>query len=98
MPVFLVHSFKSRVFNHSTCVFKFVFDCHVFTCVQSSSNSSGMNFEYVTSLIACYVFTRVCRMHYLSSSNSQYPLGLEITLARVGTYTVSYDKFLLHDV
>ena len=39
------------MFNHSTRVFrvKFVFDCHRFTCMHSSSNSSGMYCEYVTS-------------------------------------------------
>ena len=35
--------------NHSTRVFKFVFDRHGFTSVRSSSNSSGMLCEYVMS-------------------------------------------------
>ena len=44
MPVFLVHDF-----NHSTRVFKFVFDHYGFTSMSSNSNSSSMKFEYVMS-------------------------------------------------
>ena len=48
VPVFLVHSIKTCVFNHSTCVFKFVFDRHGFTGVCLSSNSSSMHCKYIT--------------------------------------------------
>ena len=79
-----VFNHSTRVFNHSTCVFKLVvFDHHGFTSVPLSSNLSSMHCEYVTSsdsllqvLISRYMFTRVCRMHYLSSSNS--PLNFRI--------------------
>ena len=51
MPVFLMHSFKTCMFNHSAHVFrvKFVFDRHRFTRMYSSSNSCGTNCEYVAS-------------------------------------------------
>ena len=49
VPVFLVHSIKTCMFNHSTRVFKFVFDRYRFTSVRSSSNSSGTYCEYVMS-------------------------------------------------
>ena len=49
VPVFLMHSIETRMFNHSTCVFKFVFDRYGFTSVRSSSNLIGMHFEYFTS-------------------------------------------------
>ena len=47
VPIFVVHSIETRVFNHSTRVFKFV-DRHWFTSVHSSSNSSSMHCEYIT--------------------------------------------------
>ena len=77
VPVFLVHSIETCMFNHSTrvfnqsthvfnhstsvfkhstCVFhhsthvfKLVFDYHGFTSMHSSSNSSGMHCECITS-------------------------------------------------
>ena len=54
MPIFLVHSIETRVFNHSTRVFnhstrvfKFV-GRHGFTSIHSISNSSSMHCEYIT--------------------------------------------------
>ena len=52
MPVFLMHSIKIRVFYHSSHMFKFVFDCHRFTHVRLSSNSSGMHCKYMP-LVGC---------------------------------------------
>ena len=53
---FLVHSIKTHMFNqstgmfnHTTHVFKFVFDHHGFTSMHSSSNSSSMHYKYVKS-------------------------------------------------
>ena len=48
VPIFLVHSIETRVFSHSTCVFKFV-GRHGFTSVRLRSNSRGMHCEYITS-------------------------------------------------
>ena len=75
MPIFVVHSTETHVFNHSTRVFKFV-DRHGFTGVCSSSNSRSMHCKTLHVLIAHYVFTRVRHMHYLSSSNS--PVNVKI--------------------
>ena len=46
--IFLVYSIETCIFNHSTCVFKFV-GHHGFTSMRWSSNSSGMHCKYVTS-------------------------------------------------
>ena len=70
VPVFLMQSVKTRMFNHSIRLFKFVFDRHRFTSVRLSSNSSACIANTLRVLIACYMFTPVRRVHYLSSSIS----------------------------
>ena len=105
MPVFLMHSIKTHMLNHWNRVFKFVSDHHRFTRVRSNSNSSGMYCEYVTSSdsLLC-AFTRVCRMHYLSSSNSPLPIrtgnhtrkGRALILLLMTNFYYLYLKFNNH--
>ena len=80
MPVFLVHSIKTRMFNHSTHMFTcsitqlacsslYLIVTGLLVCAQALTRAACiMNTLWV--LIARYVFTRVCRMHYMTSSNS----------------------------
>ena len=84
VPIFLVHSFETHVFNHSTRmfhhstrgfnhstrVFKFVFDRYGFTSMCSSSGMSSMHCKYVMSSDSSLRVHTNCHVHYLSSSNS----------------------------
>ena len=81
MPVLLVYSTKTHLFDHSTHVFKFVFNHHWFTrvCTQALTQVVCIA-NTLQVLIACYVFTQVCNMHYLSTSNSPVPV-------RIGNHT-----------
>ena len=83
VAVFLMHSIKScmfnhstRVFNHLTCVFTqlacsslYLIVTGLLTCTWALTQAAYIaNTLWV--LIACYVFIRVRHAHYLSSSNS----------------------------
>ena len=82
VPIFLMHSIETHVFNHSTCVFNHwtrvfkLVDRHRFTSMRLSSNSSGMHCKYVTSSDSSLRVHMVCLVHYLSSSNS--PVNVRI--------------------
>ena len=91
VPIFLVHSIKTRMFNHSTRVFnhttrmfKFVFDCHGFTSMCSSSNLSSMHCKYVTSSdsLLCVHTSLLHVLFELCSSNSQIKIGNHIRKGR----------------
>ena len=79
MPVFLVHSIKTRMFNHSTHLFNFVIIMGLLVCTQALTQAACIA-NTLRVLTARYVFTLVCRVHYLSSSNSPVPV-------RIGNYT-----------
>ena len=76
VPIFLVHSIETCVFNHSihvfnywTRVFKFV-DRHWFTRVHSSFIPAVYIANTLRHLIVHDMFTQVHCVHYLSRSNS----------------------------
>ena len=94
---FLVHfietcvfNHSTHVFNHSTRVFKFV-ACHGFilVCTRALTRAACI-VNMLPVLIARYVFTRVCCVHYLSSSNSPVNVRTEKHIRQgYGTYTIS---------
>ena len=83
MPVCLMHSIKTRVFNHLTRVFKFVIVMGLLACTQALTRAACIaNTLWV--LTARYVFTRVRCVQYSSSSNSSVPVRIGNHTSKVG--------------
>ena len=76
MPVFLMHSIKTCVFNHSTHM---LIVTGLLACARALTQAACIA-NTLQVLIARYVFTRVHRVQYLSSSNS--PVNI-----RIGNHT-----------
>ena len=68
---FLVHSIKTGVFNHSTWVFKFVFDSLGFAGMRLSSTC-----EYVMSSDSSLCVHKNSLYALISSSNSRVPVRI----------------------